>query len=73
MTLQEQIIAPVNLRVVRIANLQPRRATAKEPIRTLRQLGDNALAIALADGAEEIDAATDNMVTPHKDIRESPY
>ena len=71
MTLQEQVIAPVNLRIVGIANLEPRRAPAKQSIRTLRQLGDNALAIALADRAEEIDAATDNMVSAELELPRS--
>src|SRR5262245_21765924 len=61
-------MSPVNLRVVRVADLEPRRATAKQPIRTLRQLRYKALAIALADGAEEIDAATDYMVSAERDI-----
>src|SRR5215475_2881124 len=67
MTLQEQVIALVNLRVVRVADLQPRRATAEQPIRTLRELPYNTFAIALAHRAEEIDAAPDDMVSAEHD------
>jgi len=68
MPLQKQIPPPINLRVIRVAHLHPRRATAEQPIRTLRELRYNALAVALTDRTEEIDPTTDNMVSAEHDI-----
>src|SRR5262245_40387579 len=62
MTLQKQVVARVNLRIARVAHLQPRRPAMEQSIGTLRELRDNALAIALAHCTEEIDAAPDNML-----------
>src|SRR4029453_9655211 len=64
---------PPHLRVFGIAHLDPGRPFARQqPIRRRRQLRHDALAIALADRTEEIDALADNVIG-NKDVIASPH
>jgi pyruvate kinase len=61
--LSEGVKPPVHRRIARVSDFDSRRPLAGEqPIRRRSQLGDDALAVASADFAEEIDLPTDDVI-----------